>query len=181
MTNALKVKASAGLPLCCVCSSLIVLASMLTACGDEQAGELPATSAPAVEAKPSSANLEWLKQTDAVAPEHWLASRSAGRDLDPYDPAVEEMRRTLEVAAARFRDHPRMIANRAVQLEEMLQEKNIDERAPALIATLCEVPGATRYVESFSALTQQYYNLRMEGRDRAQAIEALRRQNDPDQ
>ena len=76
----------------------------------------------------------------------------------------------------RFRDHPRMIANRAVQLEGMLREKDIPERAPELIAVLSEVPGEARYVESFASLTQQYYNLRMEGLGRAQAVDVLRQQ-----
>jgi len=69
-----------------------------------------------------------------------------------------------------------MIANRAVQLEEMLKEKDIDESAPAIIVTLSEVPGNKRYLESFASLTQQYYNLRMDGIDREQAIEALKKQ-----
>lgn len=166
--------------LCCVCTLLATLA-VSTGCGDEAADDASSTSSTVVETGPSPHRLEWLKQTDAIAPEQWLASREAGRDLDLYDPSVGAMRRTLDVAAARFRDQPRMIANRAVQLEEMLNEKNIDERAPAIIATLSEIPGQTRYVESFAALTQQYYNLRMEGLDRAQAVDALKRQNDPNQ
>ncbi|KWT65217.1 hypothetical protein APY04_2966 [Hyphomicrobium sulfonivorans] len=87
------------------------------------------------------------------------------------------MREKLDTASKRFRDHPRMIANRAVQLEGMLQEKKIAERAPEIIDTLCEVQLSGRSVESFSSLTQQYYNLRMEGLDRDKAIVALRQQN----
>ena len=136
-------------------------------------------SAPAPVAAPSESlnALEWLKQTHAIAPEHWLASREAGRSLDMYDPSVGDMRRVLETAAMRFRDHPRMIANRAVQLEGMLKEKGIEESAPRIITNLSQVPGKTRYVESFAALTQQYFNLRMEGRSRGQALDLLKAQD----
>ena len=82
-------------------------------------------------------------------------------------------------AAQRFRDQPRMIANRAVQLEGMLSEMRISERAPRLIVTLSQVPGAHRSVESFASLTQQYYNLRVEGLGQGQAIDALKHQNRP--
>ncbi|MEI9901032.1 MAG: hypothetical protein WDN31_13845 [Hyphomicrobium sp.] len=90
-----------------------------------------------------------------------------------------DMRKVLDVAAVRFRDQPRMIANRAVQLEEMLSEKRISERAPRLIVTLSQVPGSQRSVESFAALTQQYYNLRLEGLGKAAAIEALKQRLGP--
>lgn len=154
----------------------IAMSLLLSACGDENFAE-PQTSASPAEEKRVSHRLEWLRLTDGIAPEQWLASREAGRDLDLYDTAVIDMRRVLDVAAARFRDQPRMIANRAVQLETMLHEKNIDERAPRLIVTLSQVPGQARYIDSFAALTQQYYNLRMEGLDRGQALDALRQRD----
>jgi len=164
------------LPLCCACTILITLATMLSACGEDPVQEVATPHSPVASMPQASHRLDWLRQTDPLTPEQWLASRKLGRDLDLYDPDVDAMRRTLEMAALRFRDHPRMIANRAVQLEEMLKEKEIDERAPAIIATLSEVPGNKRYLESFASLTQQYYNLRMEGMSREQAIEALKRQ-----
>ena len=59
------------------------------------------------------------------------------------------MRRVLDTAGKRFRDFPRMVANRAVQLEDMLREKDISERAPQLIALFSDVAGEARNVESF--------------------------------
>lgn len=160
----------------------LVLAAMtasvaLAACSDESQTELPAqTPAPVAEEKPLH-QIEWLRLTDGVSPDRWLASREAGRSLDQMDPAVADMRRVLDIAGMRFRDQTRMIANRAVQLEAMLKEMNIDERAPRIIVSLSQVPGQTRYVESFGALTQQYYNLRVEGASRSQALDRLRQQN----
>lgn len=155
-------------------TSLLLVAVALGACSDESAPERQPTASAAEETGPSTQQVEWLKVTDGIAPEQWLASREAGHHLDAYDSAVMDMRHVLDVATARFRDQPRMIANRAVQLETMLSERAITERAPYLIVTLSQVPGGQRSVESFAALTQQYYNLRLEGLSRADALDALR-------
>lgn len=162
-----------------LCAIALALSVLVSACGDETASDTP-QAAPPVAEKQAPAQLDWLRMTDGIAPEQWLASREAGRELDLYDPAVLDMRHVLERASARFRDLPRMIANRAVQLEGMLGEKRIVERAPRIIVSLSQVPGQTRYVESFAALTQQYYNLRMEGLSRGEALEALKRQGASD-
>jgi hypothetical protein len=152
---------------------IVAIALALVACSDDPPTESQAP-ARAETPKPAAHRQPWLKVTDGMPPEQWLASREAGRDLDQYEPAVADMRRVLEVAAARFRDQPRMIANRAVQLEGMLGEKDIAERAPRLIVTLSQVPGPHRSIESFSALTQQYYNLRVEGLGQGPAIDTLK-------
>lgn len=179
MSKSEKVKPLSAVPRCCTSTFAVATAVLLlvAACSDESSNEAPPAAATQSPVKIHA--LEWLKRTDAVAPEQWLASREAGRDLDAYDPAVASMHTALEVAATRFRDYPRMIANRAVQLQTMLMKKGIDEHAPSIIATLSEVPGNARYMESFSSLTQQYYNLRLKGLDKAQAIAELKTQTDP--
>jgi hypothetical protein len=148
----------------------------LAACSDDSQPTVPPQTPAAPVAEQQNPKLEWLRQTDGISPQHWLANREAGQPLDPYDDRVGEMQQILDGAAMRFRDHTRMIANRAVQLEGMLREKHIEERAPRLIVTLSQVPGRQRYVESFAALTQQYYNLRVGGLSRGEATDALRRQ-----
>lgn len=153
----------------------VMVTLRLAACSDESPPE-PQAPAAAETGRPAVHQLTWVRVTDGIAPEQWLASREAGRDLEPDEPAVRDMTRILEIAAKRFRDQPRMIANRAVQLEGMLSEKRISERAPRLIVTISQVPGAQRSVESFAALTQQYYNLRLEGLAQGPAIDALKRQ-----
>lgn len=81
----------------------------------------------------------------------------------------------MTAAERSFREYPRMIANRAVQLEEMLSGNNADERAPQLIARLSEVAGGERYVDSFGALCQQYFHLRKQGFGPDEALEVLKR------
>lgn len=158
------------------CTLLLAVFSVaFSGCSDE--AQTPSEST--AKEQPTKSQLhraKWLWVTDANPPEQWLASREAKRDLALDEPAVLDMARVLHVAATRFRDHPRMIANRAVQLEEMLGEKGITESAPKLIVTISQVPGATRSVESFASLTQQYYNLRKGGLAQAPAIDALKQQ-----
>ena len=154
----------------------LCLALMLAACGEE-ASE-PSAPAP-VPAPKAVYQLELLGVTDRIPPEQWLASRQAGRDLPEGDPSVAALRHTLEVAGRRFREFPRMIANRAVQLEEMLQQQKMPEPAPELIARLSDVAGEERHVESFGAICQHYYNLRMQGLGQQEALEVLRNVDNP--
>jgi hypothetical protein len=150
----------------------LIVALAVVACGEEPEEKKVAAAAP--EPPVAIYQLEHLNVTDHILPEHWLASRQAGQDLSRDDPRVAAMGKTLEVAGRRFRDYPRMIANRAVQLEEMLEEKNMPQAAPQLIELLLGVPEEARYVESFGALCQQYYNLRMQGLEPQEAVRALK-------
>jgi hypothetical protein len=155
-------------------SALALLVLVVSGCSDQTE---PAAPAPAPPPAVEIHQLEWLRVTDHVQPDLWLASRAAHRDLSADDQQVADIRRKLDLAALRYRDHPRMIANRAVQLEGMLAERQLSEPAPRLIDLLTTIAGETRHVESFGALCQQYYNLRLEGLDQAQALETLKHRN----
>lgn len=152
--------------------ALLAIALALTACS-EPAEETAAQRPPA---QPQAAIYQTphLTALDRVPPEVWLASRQAGRDLPADDQSVAAMRRMLDTAGKRFRDFPRMVANRAVQLEGMLAEKHISEPAPQLIALFSDAAGEARNVESFGAFCQQYFNLRMQGLDQKKALQVLR-------
>lgn len=144
----------------------------LTACSEPAEGSTATGTPP----RPQVAvyQMPHLTALDRVHPEHWLASRQAGRDLPPDDPSVASMRQLLDTAGRRFRDFPRMVANRAVQLEEMLAEKNIAEPAPQLVAMFSNAAGEARNVESFGAFCQHYFNLRMQGLDQQKALRTLK-------
>ena len=75
---------AAVMTLCCARTLVFTLIAALTlgACGDETAHDTESAPAPVAEQGEALNTLEWLKQTHAVAPEHWLASREAGRSLD---------------------------------------------------------------------------------------------------
>jgi hypothetical protein len=153
----------AMLPLC--------LAAALAACGEEQQEHTRAKPPPA---PPAIYQLDHIDVAKDVSAERWLASREAGRDLPAENERVMQLRHMLDAAGRRFREYPRMIANRAVQLESMLKEKGFDERAPELIARIDAIPGDHRYVESFGGLCQQYFNLRMQGHAPGEAVKILK-------
>jgi hypothetical protein len=125
--------------------------------------------------RPELPRIKWLDAHSTITPEQWLASREAKVDLDENDPAVVALRVKLNEAAQRFGDATRMIANRAVQLEEMLAEEGITEHAPELIETLSSTATETRQREGFGSLTQHYFNLRKTGVDREVALEQLKK------
>jgi hypothetical protein len=135
----------------------------------------PEAPAPAPDAVHGSAlpRITWLDMRDTTTPERWLASRAAHTDLGEKDEAVIAMRKSLKEAASRFGDPPRMIANRAVQLEQMLAGTGIEESAPDLIASFTAVSDAQSR-EGFGAMCQQYFYLRKQGMDREAALKQLK-------
>jgi hypothetical protein len=145
--------------------------ALAAGCSDEQRDN---RNARPPKPPPALHELKRLETTEGPTPAQWLASRQAGQDLSEEDPRVAAYVHMLDTAGRRFREYPRMIANRAVQLEEMLAEKSMPESAPQLIIVLSSVPGDTRYVESFGALCQQYFNLRTQGLERKEALALLR-------
>jgi len=153
----------------------VALAVALAGCSDERADERAQETRERVAAPAGDdlAKRKWLTQTDDTAPDLWLASREAGHDIGPNDPAVAGWRGVLADAGARFGETDRMIANRAVQLEGMLHEIRIEEGARQILADFSAlVPKGAR--AGFSDLCQHYYNLRAQGASRAAALDRLR-------
>ena len=118
------------------------------------------------------AQTRWLTEQDDVKPEVWLIEHEARNSGKSTGGDAREVGRRLAEASAKFHDSPRMVANRAVQLEGMLKEEGGDETAIVLITRLNEAiaPG---HIESFGAAGQQYYNLRRAGFTGDQALDAL--------
>ncbi|MGQ4273734.1 hypothetical protein [Terrihabitans sp. B22-R8] len=119
------------------------------------------------------ARRDWLQPTDDTAPQLWLASREAGSDLPPNAPAVLAWGVVLDDAGQRFGEAPRMIANRAVQLQAMLIEIDVAE-TPKEIIDGFSVLAAKGSRSGFSDICQHYFNLRSQGLSREAALAALR-------
>jgi hypothetical protein len=114
----------------------------------------------------------WLDVRDKTDPATWLRAYEGSKQ-----PSIDEqrLRQTLSVAALRFGESSRMIANRAVQLENMLQPLGGGESAISLISDLSEAIGDSKLVPGFGTVGQYYYNLRKAGFDGPQAINDLSR------
>jgi hypothetical protein len=146
----------------------LFLVAGLNGCGEEQPPQHRAEQRSGL-AKVGEA--KWLSEQDDVKPEDWLIEHEtkigSGTAADTVD-----VRRSLIAASEKFHDSPRMIANRAVQLEDMLKSEGGDETAIVLISKLTGIIGSNR-IESFGAAGQQYYNLRKSGFTGEQALDAL--------
>ena len=104
---------------------------------------------------------QWLEAYDDLTPQDWLILRSAAAlrgEVTDRDHRVE----ILKHASQHFRESPRMIANRAVQLEDMLLEIGIEESAVSLIDMFTHLP-TEGTPHNFSAYCQYYFNMRSKG------------------
>ena len=114
----------------------------------------------------------WLDLKDRTPPEQWLASREAGEDVPSSSSGVAELRALLAQADRRYGETPRMIANRAVQLEAMLAERGIEETARRVIEGLIAV-GREDDPRNFGETAQHYFNIRVTGMSREEALLSL--------
>ena len=147
--------------------SLVVL-------GCDEESEQASTVTDTTAAGPALPKVKWLDVNASAKPEQWLASREANTDLDERDASVVAMREVVDAAAQRFGESPRMIVNRAVQLEEMLADSGISESAPNLITDLASAVPEKWSRAGFGSVCEHYYNLRKQGLSRDAALERLR-------
>ncbi len=157
--------------------ALLVASLPLALVACDEASEIETNTAatePAAK-KPELPRIKWLDAKAPASPERWLASREAKADLEENHPAVAAIRSDLETARAHFGETQRMIANRAVQLEQMLAGEGIEEHAPELITILSGAASEPRSREGFGSLCQYYFNLRKQGLDRETALDQLKK------
>ncbi len=149
-------------------TALAVLACTLIACAEE--APPPRSESASGATADTAQSPAWLGAHDPAPPGPWLIAHlpAPARANGATPEAVNGL---LQSAAERYRESPRMIANRAVQLQAMLAEEGLDEDALSLLTRLARLPPANRV--SFSADCQHYYNLRAQGLDREQALARL--------
>lgn len=155
---------------------LLAIALGLAACdGPEEPAE--AARAPedqTVVATKSDADIPpWLAPTDPMEPARWLASRERGRPAPEVGSEADHLRHSLARAKDAFIEDPRMVANRTVQLGQMLAEAGTPEPYADLLDGLEAVAAVTTRKQLYGELCQQYYNTRRQGADRATALARL--------
>jgi hypothetical protein len=153
--------------------SFAVFALLAAGCGEEQPPDRHAERRSGFDTVQGNSN--WLDALTKADPAVWLLERqsAAGESVDPA--RLRDLQQLLKKAASRFKEETRMIANHAVQLEQMLQTKGEGENAVWLIERLTDVVSEVGRIDGFGALGQQYYNLRNAGYSKQAALDELSR------
>ncbi|MET0314871.1 MAG: hypothetical protein ABW275_10805, partial [Hansschlegelia sp.] len=109
-----------------------------------------------------------------IAPADWLASREAAVEAAaPDSGTVKEIDAILSDADERYYEGPRMIANRAVQIEQMLRENGQRESARSIIAALSSIAPPGEHA-GFGETCQHYVTARIQGSSRDEALRLLK-------
>lgn len=150
----------------------LALALAVSACDrGEEAGR--AEEQTVVATKSDAEVPAWLSPTDPMEPARWLASREIGRRAPEVGSQADHLRHSLARAKDSFIEDPRMIANRTVQLAQMLAEAGKPESYADLLDGLEDVAASTTRKQLYGELCQHYYNTRQQGADRAATLEKL--------
>jgi hypothetical protein len=114
---------------------------------------------------------QWLESHHDINPADWLILRSHAA-LNGEVTSRSHRIDLLQNASQHFRESPRMIANRAIQLEDMLLEIGIEESAVSLIEHFTHLP-TEGTPHNFSAYCQYYFNIRTKGYSQDYALAEL--------
>jgi hypothetical protein len=150
-----------------------LFAAVLGACSDEKEASAP-PRAEAGQAAAAPHKVKWLELNAGLSPEQWLASRNEDRVRPETDQEVVRIGGLLDSAHRLYRESRRMIANRAVQVEGMLETAGAGETAVSILEELASLAGEVGQTEGFGAISQHYVNLRSSGHDRSAAVARLK-------
>lgn len=157
---------------CALAALLALSSSVLASCSDEVSdAQRSARKAPS---PPAAHEVTWLDVGSPISPAQWIASRGEQAVRPADDADVEGVAEKLASLHTVYRESARMIANRAVQLSDMLGSIGIDESASTVLDELLRVADGARMEEGFGAVAQHYYNLRASDVSREEALETLK-------
>lgn len=153
---------------------LLLCVALLSGCAEQTdpGSERRVAVAPAAEEEEPLP--EWLTVNDPTPPEQWLAAQR----LNPDPASKARIAELLKQGSQHYQESPRMLANRAYQLQQMLGEAGMAEDAVDLLERLMTLPDYP-YLRGFSANCQHYFNLRQQGLPPDQALERLITESSP--
>lgn len=149
-----------------------VAATSLSACGDDAPRFSERTRKEVQDEAPHK--VAWLDLANQISPAQWLASRAEDKPRPMSDPEVQRIAQLLSTAHKRYRESERMIANRSVQVEGMLQQIGLNEDATTVLDGLTGIGGEVGQAEGYGAISQYYFNLRAANASRADALATLK-------
>lgn len=117
---------------------------------------------------------KWLEVSSQISPAQWLASRGEEAPRPLHDPEVKRVATLLHEAHNRYRESERMIANRSVQVEDMLQKLGHTENAVDILNDLAGITTEISQTEGYGSISQYYFNLRAASATRAEALTTLK-------
>lgn len=149
---------------CCICLAL-------AGCGDDtpQSSERQH----AISENSGAQHARWLELSSPISPAQWLTSRGEAKGRDHSDSEVQRVAMQLVEAHKRYRESERMIANRSVQVSEMLSQIGINESPVRILDDLTSIGAEVGQTEGFGAISQYYFNLRAASVSRGEAISTL--------
>ncbi|MDQ8698890.1 hypothetical protein [Hyphomicrobium sp. LHD-15] len=151
----------------------IVLALVLPACTDEPVVQSKKT---VMETPPGTGlQRQWLELNSSIKPAQWVLDWRKPKERSASDEEMQRVQKHLTAAHNIYRESERMIANRAVQLEQMLAKLNVEESAANILEDISAVAGEIGQTEGFGAVSQHYYILRSGEYDRGAALALLKR------
>lgn len=122
----------------------------------------------------SSHKAKWLEPSSEISPAQWLASRGEASPRSLHDSEVQRIAALLTEAHKRYRESERMIANRSVQVEGMLQQIGYKETAIDILEDLSDIASEVGQTEGYGSISQYYFNLRASQTSRADALTTLK-------
>jgi hypothetical protein len=154
--------------------ALLAAFAALTLSACDRGTEVETTDQTVVARTSESELPAWLSPTDGAEPARWLAGREAGRPLPADAPPVRAMRAALDAASVGFIEDPRMIANRTLQLGQMLTEVGKAESYRSLLDGLGKIAALHgRHKSLYGEMCQHYFNTRNRGLDHRAALDDL--------
>lgn len=148
---------------------LLIMTLLMSACSEE---DFDLSSDSSVNNPSNNEEIpQWLEAHHEIDPADWLIIRSQAA-LAGEVTGHDHRQNLLKQASEHFRESPRMIANRAVQLEDMLLEIGIEESAVSLIDHFTHLP-TVGTPHNFSAYCQYYFNIRAKGYPQGYALKEL--------
>lgn len=122
----------------------------------------------------TSHKAKWLEPSSEISPAQWLASRNEASPRSLHDGEVQRIAALLAEAHKRYRESERMIANRSVQVEGMLQQIGYKETAIDILEDLSDIASEVGQTEGYGSISQYYFNLRASQTSRADALTTLK-------
>lgn len=155
----------------------LVILSLLIAVGACNRRDEDAHADQEIVARTSETDLPaWLGHADGTDPGRWLAGREAGHPVAFDAPQAQALRASLARTAEGFVEDRRMIANRTVQLGQMLGEVGQGEEYRTLLDGLGQVAAARgRHKSLYGEMCQHYFNIRNRGLGHEAALAELAR------